>query len=252
MSIELRLIPTVSGQKRAMNYSETGFAIKAKYLCVGSGLQTIVMDDAGRAITDALKQPVACLEILAARKVDDYQHQLITDLVGVRDTEWNFSEVLVADEDMQPIAIYGHSTQKLLTVTPVLNKALLNANLLLGTFPAGSVNIVHQGFPLELYNVRDMIGYSQSIMSMCVSDMKDFLAREKADKKRAEALQKRIAKEVLQQQQIEANHTLINQLQEQMKNVLSGLANQEVFNTNMAVNVMASANVDMQHFMNQE
>lgn len=249
MSIDLQLIPTVSGQKRAMEYSSTGFAIDAKYIGVGSGLQTIQIDDAGRAITDTLKKPVAWLEILAARAVDDYQHQLIVDLVGVRATEWNFSELVVADENKQPIAIYGHSSQQLAAVTPVLDRFLVNANLKLGTFPAGSVNIVHQGFPLELYNAQDMVVYSRSIIEMCVADMKDFLAREKAEKARVK--QERLQQESLQRQ-IDSNQNLISRLQAQMLSVLNGVASQEIFNTSMASSILANAATDMRHFVEQE
>jgi hypothetical protein len=135
---------------RAIAASAGGLALQVKYIAVGSGLQSIVLDAAGRAETDTLKSLVGYVEVIHAEQVNPYQWQLAVDLVGIRETEWNFTEFALCDADKQIIAIYGSATQALMTISPVLDNALLSVNLVLGTFPADTITIEHHNIPLNL------------------------------------------------------------------------------------------------------
>jgi hypothetical protein len=151
MSLKITPFPTASGLSRAISASEGGFELKVKYIAVGKGLQAIELDDAGRATTESLADLVGYLEVLKAKRVNDYQWQMVVDLRSVQEEEWNFSEFALCDADKQVIAIYGNETQALISVTPALDNALLAVNLVLATFPADSVIIEHHNLPLELF-----------------------------------------------------------------------------------------------------
>jgi hypothetical protein len=156
--VTLKIIPypTASGQERAIAANDGGFSVKTKYIEVGKGKQKILLDAAGRATTESLKESVGYLEILNAKKVNLYQWQLVIDLRTVQDEEWNFSEFALCDEDKEVIAIYGNETQALQTITPFLDNALLAVNLLLATFPADSIVIEQHNLPLNLFFYNEM------------------------------------------------------------------------------------------------
>jgi hypothetical protein len=151
LSLNIIPYPTASGMARAIAASAGGLALQVKYIAVGSGLQPIVLDAAGRAETDTLKSLVGYVEVIHAEQVNPYQWQLAVDLVGIRETEWNFAEFALCDADKQIIAIYGSATQALMTISPALDNALLAVNLVLGTFPANSITIEHHNIPLSLF-----------------------------------------------------------------------------------------------------
>lgn len=175
MSLKITPIPTASAMKRALDYSDTGLAIDVQYIGVGSGKQSIEIDDAGRAITDTLADIKAWVPVLTAQRVDDYQHQLIIDLAGLIDEEWQFAELALADADKNIIAIYGNAQQALMSISPVVDRALVNVNLVLGLFPAGSINIIHQGLPLELYNASELVVINNALASLTLSSMRGSL-----------------------------------------------------------------------------
>lgn len=156
MTLKIIPYPTASGQERAIAANDGGFSVKTKYIEVGKGKQKIILDAAGRAITDTLKESVGYLEILNAKKVNPYQWQLVIDLRTVQDEEWNFAEFALCDENKEVIAIYGSETQALQTITPFLDNALVAVNLLLATFPADSVVIEHHNLPLNLFFYHEM------------------------------------------------------------------------------------------------
>lgn len=151
MSLNIIPYPTASGMARAIAASAGGLAVQVKYIAVGSGLQQIVLDAAGRAVTDTLKTPVGFVEVIHAEQVNPYQWQLAVDLVGIREAEWIFSEFALCDADKNVIAIYGSAVQGLMTISPILDNALLAVNLVLGTFPANSITIEHHNIPLSLF-----------------------------------------------------------------------------------------------------
>ena len=151
MSLNITPYPTASGMARAIAASAGGIAIKVKYIAVGSGLQQIELDAAGRAETDTLKSLVGYVEVLHAAQVNPYQWQLSVDLVGIQAAEWNFAEFALCDADKEVIAIYGSATQALMTISPILDNALLSVNLVFGAFPANSITIEHHNAPLSLF-----------------------------------------------------------------------------------------------------
>jgi hypothetical protein len=151
LSLNIIPYPTASGMARAIAASAGGLAVQVKYIAVGSGLQQIVLDAAGRAVTDTLKTPVGFVEVIHAEQVNPYQWQLAVDLVGIREAEWIFSEFALCDADKNVIAIYGSAVQGLMTISPILDNALLAVNLVLGTFPANSITIEHHNIPLSLF-----------------------------------------------------------------------------------------------------
>lgn len=173
----LELIPhmTVSGRRRAMQYSTTGIAVEAHYIGVGKGFQEIELDDLGNAITDTLADHVAWIPILTAQDVSDSQKEMFVDLVGWAEGEWNFSECVLADADKKPIAIFGSSSQALISVTPFTRTAMLSLNLLFATIPANSITIVHQNAPLEIFNMRDTLAMCGSIGQLALTSMKQGL-----------------------------------------------------------------------------
>lgn len=177
MSLVITPIPTASGMVRALDYSSTGIKVEGHFIGVGKGLQSIEIDDAGRAITSAMKTPVAWLPILTSTRVSGYQHQMVVDLAGVSETEWNLSELCLADESKQAIAIYGHATQAMMTVTPIADSSLIAINLVLGSFPAGSIEIIHQGAPLELFMTDTVMRVVSFIGSTTLANMESYLDR---------------------------------------------------------------------------
>lgn len=186
MSLSIQPIPTAAAMARALDYSRTGIKVEAKYIAVGRGFQNIKIDDAGRAITDTLKKPVAFLDILKSERVSDYQHQLTTDAAGCFAGEFNLSEIALADENKNIIAIYGHKEQALLTVSPVVDSALIAVNLVLGLFPAGSINIIHQGAPLELMLTAEKAALDHAIGLSTLAQMRSFEGRRADELKAAE------------------------------------------------------------------
>ena len=186
MSLVITPIPTASGMTRALDYSSTGLKVEAHFIGVGSGLQEVDIDDAGRAITDTMKIPVAWLPILTSTRVSGYQHQMVVDIAGVTDTEWNLAELCLADENKLAIAIYGNATQAIMTVTPVADSSLVTINLVLGSFPAGSVEIIHQGAPLELFMTDTVMRVVSFIGASTLANMEGYLDRRKHEVAEAE------------------------------------------------------------------
>lgn len=177
MSLSLTPYATASAMARAIAANSAGVTIKAKYIGVGSGHQEIIFDDAGRAITDTMKTPVAWLEILRSETITPYQHQMTVDFAGVKSTEWLLSEVVLADEDKNVIAIYGHKTQSLMAVSPAVDVALLPINFVLATLPAGSVEIIHQGAAVDLFMAREKLALDQAVGSWSLTTIKQVLER---------------------------------------------------------------------------
>lgn len=177
MSLVITPIPTASGMQRALNFSNTGIKVEAHYIGVGKGLQEIEIDDAGRAITDTMKTPMAFLPILTSTRVSDYQHQMVVDIADVSESEWNLSELCLADEFEQSIAIYGNDSQAMMTVTPIADSSLVTINLVLGSFPAGSIEIIHQGAPLELFMTDTVMRVVSFIGTTTLANMESYLAR---------------------------------------------------------------------------
>ena len=177
MSLVIIPIPTASGMTRALDYSSTGIKVEGHFIGVGKGLQDIGIDDAGRAITDTMKTPVAWLPILTSTRVSEYQHQMVVDLAGVSENEWNLSELCLGDEDKKAIAIYGDATQAMMTVTPIADSSLVALNLVLGSFPAGSIEIIHQGAPLELFMTDTVMRVVSFIGTTTLANMESYLAR---------------------------------------------------------------------------
>lgn len=204
MSLTITPYPTASGMQRAMSLS-TGVSIDAKYIGVGKGLQAIKLDDAGRAITDTMKDPVVWVEILNSEKVTPYQHQMVVDFAGVADREFKLSEIVLADENKQAIAIYGNPDQALITVSPQIDHAFVAINLVLAAFPADSINIIHQDIPLELLNAPEMVAIHNAIGEMSYGNM--LAANERI------ALKKTVKD---QAQQAVNSASLISQLQQQL------------------------------------
>jgi hypothetical protein len=154
--IYIQPVPTVLGMQRALG-NAPGVAIPIKYIRIGKGLQSIELDDAGRATSENLKSPVGYIEILTAKKVSPYQWQCVVDVKNAHNgTDFNFSEFTMCDSDKQTIAIYGNATQSLYAVTDVLDNALLAVNLTLATLPANSIEIIHQNLPLNLMIEEEM------------------------------------------------------------------------------------------------
>lgn len=175
MSINIIPYPTASGMSRAIAASIGGISLQVKYIAVGKGLQGITLDDAGRALTDSLASLVGYVEVLHAKQVSPYQWQITVDLVGVIETEWNFSEFALCDSDKQVIAIYGSATQALYTISPVLDNALLSVNLVLGTFPANSIIIEHHNQPLELFQDVLIASYTGLVVDVLKQQQHDIV-----------------------------------------------------------------------------
>ncbi len=176
MSLELIPFPTASGMEAALDYAPGGLALQGKFIGVGTGKQEIILDDAGRAITNRLKTPVAWLEILSAERVNEYQWQLTVDVAGTNNgQEYNLAEIALStadeaeDANNHVIAIYGNATQALMTISPQVDTALIAINLLLATFPANSVEIVHQNLPLDLSVAEEMAAIMLSVGTMSLS-----------------------------------------------------------------------------------
>lgn len=232
MSLKITPYPTVSGMQRALDYSSTGIQIDAKYIGVGRGLQQITLDDAGRAVQDSMKTPVAWLPILSAKRVSGNQHQLTIDMAGLSDTEWNFSELVLGDSDKNAIAIYGNASTGLMTVSPLVDSALVSINMVLATLPAGSINIIHQGAPIELLTVADVLAMHNAVGTMSLARMRAHLV---SDKDKSERL---LAEEV-QQQKISNLGVELDQL----KSLLSDLTSshhKQVITTHNAVGTLVN------------
>lgn len=238
MSLEINPIPTASAMARAMDYSETGLKIEAKYIVVGKGFQEIQIDAAGRAITDTLKTPVAFLEILSAVEVSDYQHQLTVDAAGVVDYEFNLSEMALADEDKNIIAIYGHPNQALMSISPAVDSALIAMNMVLALFPAGSIEIIHQGAPIELFLTAEKAALDYYIGTTTLEMMRSY-DRRRADEL-LEAERRRLHDEQMAEV-VEGQNELINELTAELSRLADVVSvnreNQRVFNHNTEISV---------------
>lgn len=186
MSLKITPFPTASGMARAMAASAAGLHLDVKYIGVGSGLQAVQLDDAGRSIVDTLKTPAAWLEVLNVEQVDDYQKQFTIDFAGVKDTAWNFSECCLADEDKNVIAIYSNPTQALMHVSPAVDVGLVAINMVLGTFPAGSINIIHQNAPVQLFTTKPIASMHNYVARHCIAMIHDYLDRREQAKLAAE------------------------------------------------------------------
>jgi len=171
MSLTITPYPTASGMERAMSLP-ANVAISAKYIGIGKGLQTIEFDDGGRAITNVMKTPVAWLEIMNAEKVTPYQHALLVDFAGVADDEFQLSELVLADKDKNVIAIYGHSTQAITTVSPQVDNAFVVINMVLASFPADSIEIVHQNIQIGiLLQQKSLMATHNTLAKMALASM---------------------------------------------------------------------------------
>ena len=239
MSLKITPYPTVSGMQRALDYSSTGIQIDAEYIGVGRGLQQITLDDAGRAVQDSMKTPVAWLPILSAKRVSGNQHQLTIDMAGLSDTEWNFSELVLGDADKNAIAIYGNASTGLMTVSPLVDSALVSINMVLATLAAGSINIIHQRAPIELLTVGDVLAMHNAIGTMSLARMRAHLANEK-DKR------ERLAAEAVQHKIIDAQQVEISYLGSELKqlkdllNELTSSHHKQVITTHNAVGTLAN------------
>lgn len=228
MSLELSPIPTASYMQQALSYSSTGIKVDAQYIGVGEGLQAIQIDAAGRAITDTLKKPVAWLPILTAKKIGGYQHQMVVDFAGVLDREFNLSELVLGDENKKAIAIYGHPTQALMTISPVVDKALTAINMLLGTFPANSINIIHQGVPLELFMTAEIAAMDAAIGRLTLAQMQGYNTRRAAEL--AEAERRAAAEQQLQTMLADHQLSITQQLHEFIAALTGNRDAQQLFN----------------------
>ena len=156
MGLKITPFPTVSGMSRAMTAKANGLMIDVHYIGVGKGIQDIALDDGGRSTVDELASLVAWIPILGCESVGDFQKRFSVNLGGVSDESWQFSECCLADADKNVIAIYSSPDQGILEITPELDVALLAINLVLGVFPAGTINIIHQGVPMDLFFKAEM------------------------------------------------------------------------------------------------
>ncbi len=192
MSLSLIPHPIDTALQRAMG-SEPGVSLKAKWIQVGKGLQTIRLDDAGRATTRTLADPVGYLPILTAEKISPYQWQMVVDVKNAHiDTDFNFSEFLVCDENKEGIAIYGHPTQALYAVTAVLDNALLAINLVAGAFPADRLDVIHQNLPLKLMMSRELATMDLAIGRMTLVQMQAYNQQRTKEREQAAREQARI------------------------------------------------------------
>ncbi len=152
MSLNITPYATRSGMNKAISANEGGFSVAIKYIQVGRGKQAVFPEDDGCANVEKLKAPVGYVEILRADRVTPYQWQLVIDLVGLLDTDWNFSEFAACDANKEVVAIYGHADYAIYPVTRALDNALLAVNFVVGVFPADSIVIEHHNLPLEMFN----------------------------------------------------------------------------------------------------
>ena len=200
MSAKLFPHPTAAGMIRALNYSSTGIKVEAHFIGVGSGLQDIALDDFGRATVDTLKTPVAWLPILTSKRVSGYQHQMVVDIAGVVADEWNLSELCLADANKESIAIYGSATQGVMTVTPIADSSLIAINMVLGSFPADSIEVIHQGAPLELFMTDTVMRVVNFMGSRELADIDNYLAQSALEK--IEADRRTVFEESIEQDRI--------------------------------------------------
>ena len=239
MSVKITPFPTISGQERALDYTSTGIKIDVQYIGVGKGSQQIDLDDAGNAIQDTLADLVAWLPIKSSKRVGKYQHQFTIDISGLTDTEWNFTELVLGDTEKNGISIAGNASGGWMTVSPAVDAHLIVVNMVLGSFAADSINIIHQGAPIELLTVGDVLALHNAIGTMALARMRAHLANEK-DKR------ERLAAEAVQQKIIDAQQVEISYLGgelKQLKALLSDLTSshhKQVITTHNAVGTLAN------------
>lgn len=173
MSLEIFAYPTVSALATALDNQSAGFSLQGRYIGIGTGLQSIALDNDGMAITDQLIAPVAWLEILSAKRLGNNQWQLTVDVAGTNaGVEYNLGEIAlsgastVGTANNHVIAIYSNASQSLMTVSPQVDSALISINLLLSTLPSDSVEIIHSDQPLELSIAPQMIAIMQGMGEM--------------------------------------------------------------------------------------
>lgn len=228
MSLSIIPYPVDTALQRALG-SSPGVALQAKYIQVGKGLQEIVLDDAGRAITRSLLEPVAYLEIMHAEKITPYQWQLTIDAKQAwSGADFNLSEFALCDENQAPIAIYGNPTQALYAITAQLDNALLAINLVLTAFPADTIEIVHQNLPLKLFMTQEMAAMDVALGRLTLSQMQHFEQRQAWE---LEQQQQRAALEdrLLQQQQ-DHEQMIAMALQQMQLSMQQQSADQQLFN----------------------
>ncbi len=193
MSISIIPYPIDTAMAAAVG-DEPGINYAVKYIRVGKGLQSISLDDAGRATTRDLKDPVGYLEILSAEKVSPYQWQIAINVKQAHTgTDFNFSEFTLCDADKIPIAIYGSPTQALYAVTEVLDSAILAVNLVFAAFPADSITIVHQNLPLKLFMTQEIAAMDLAIGRMTLAQMQAYDQQRTKEQEQAAREQARIA-----------------------------------------------------------
>lgn len=173
MSLDIIAYPTVSGMSAALDGQEAGISLKGRFIGVGTGLQNIELDDAGRATTERLLEPVAWLEVLNARRVSEYQWQLTVDIAGTNGgVEYNLGEIALSSAETvetandHVISIYSRANQGMMTLSPQVDHALIGINMLHATMPADSIEIIHQNLPLELSVVAEMAAIMVSVGEM--------------------------------------------------------------------------------------
>lgn len=229
MSLKIIPYPTASGMQRALAQSP-GVNIPIKYVGIGKGKQNIQLDDAGRAITDNLKESVGYLEVLKATKTSAYQWQIVIDIKEAhKGADFNFSEFTLCDPDKKVIAIYGNPDQALYAVTHVLDNALLSINLVLATFPADSITIEHHNLPIQLFMTHEIAAIDSAIGLMTLNQMRGYNKRH-ADELAETARRK--SYELQLQEQLDNHQLAVKSMLNQITNLMNGnYLKQKLFNT---------------------
>lgn len=245
MSLEIIAYPTATAMSAALDGQSAGISLQGRYIGVGKGLQAIELDDAGRAETDSLSEPVAWLEILSAKRVSPYQWQLTVDAAGTNGgVEYNLGEIAlsgaedVADANDHVIAIYSNATQAMMTVSPQVDHAMVGINLVLATMPANSVEIVHHNLPLELSVAAEMAAIMVSVGEMAVSARESVQAEVALRAK--DALQQELLNE--QSERIDLQSGKLTVLEQWRVSVDQALSDQLNFNAGVHRGIGALAN----------
>jgi len=155
----LNMHATQSGITKALDAKNNGFALQAKYILVGKGHQNIEqsLNDAGLATIDTLADQVGNpIDILSDERIKANQWQMTVDIAGLANSNYLLSEIALADEDGDILAIYGHPTQALFEVGSVLSHVFISNNLILGAYPEGSVEIVSANQPFNLTFIKEL------------------------------------------------------------------------------------------------
>ncbi len=156
MSNVIHLVPTVNGLQRAINTQSDGVALDVKYVAVGQGYQDIPLDDQSRTPVEQLKDQVGLLEVADAQEFDGGRWQISVDLLDIDKNDWALTEFALLDVNQQTIAIYGSATRALLVISDLLDHGFISIDMFLGAFPEGSINIVHNNLPINLFFDQDL------------------------------------------------------------------------------------------------